>query len=498
MAKAQAMQLDEPNMEFPLAASYNTRNIAGFTAAVTNATDQRKINACYEPIKNALTDKITLYLVKRPGVADVGSTYGTTGQVAYLWDIAAGAATNAAANRWVFSTSGDDIRASDTSTTTVIATAAGYAPAFVDKTQISATDTVVVQLRNASGAQTAWHSTAIGTFTQISDSTFTNLAHQGKIEHMDGFAFISTRDRIYHSDLNSLANWGDNSYIVRQVTQDIGTGLAKLGKQIISFGTATMEIYLNAGNASGSVLAAVPQMAQDYGLASTSVVGMRHYAAVLDNRLYWVGDHPKGVFAYDGQKVEKVSSIAIDKILAERQHYHVGVLGFQGKHSISICLDTPSATTQRALLFFPAWNDWFEWSSTVFIPQTSTRLQDVCLGVGANQHKLYAIATAADTFQDDGGNYTWTHQFQLPKKGNQRERMYWFGLKGDTARSAQSINVEFSDDDYQTFSTARTIDMTSTTKKLSGCGSYQTPRVVRLSYAGSLGVRLQSALARLG
>lgn len=492
------MQLDEPSIELPLAASYNTRAIAGFTAAVTNATDQRKINSVYEPVKNALTQKVTLYLVKRPGVADVGSSYGTSGQVAYLWEIAAGAATNAAANRWVFSTSGDDSRASNTTTTTVIATASGYAPAFADKTAISSTDTLVVQLRNASGTQRVFHSTAIATFTEISDADFTGLAHQGKMEHINGFGLISTRNRIYNSDLNSLSAWGANSYRDRQSKQDIGTGLAKLGKMIISFGTATMEVYGFSPARFGTVLSESPIAVHDYGLASTVVTGMRHYYAELAGRIYWRGSNPTGVFAFDGAKVEKVSTPAIDKILAERQHYFVSAIGFQGKRAISIGLDLPDAATQRSLLFFPEWNDWFEWSSTVFIAQASPRLEDVCLGVGSNQHKLYAISTASDNWQDAGGNYTWTHQFKMPKKGNGIERMYWLALKGATARSAQSIDVQFSDDDDQNFSTARTIDMTSTSKALRACGSYRTPRTVRLSYAGSLDVRLESALARVG
>jgi hypothetical protein len=496
-AVAQAMQLDQPNIELPLASSYNQRGIAGYTNAVTNAKDQRKVNSIYEPVKNALTGKTTLYLTKRPGVADVGSSYGTSGQVAYVWDIAAGATTNLAANRWVFSTSGNDIRASDTSTTTVIATASGYAPAFVDKTQISGTDTLLVQLRNASGTQTAWHSTTIGTFTQISDSDFTGLAHQGKIEHLDGYALVSTRNRVYNSDLNSLSSWGANSYIARQVTQDIGTGLAKFGSQIISFGTSTMEVFRNAGNPTGSPLEAVPQLAKDIGLPSTIVTGQRHYYTTVENKLYWRGN-PAGVYAYNGETVEKVSNLAIDKILSERQHYFVGRISFQGQRAVAIGLDLPDAATQRALLFFPAWNEWFEFSSTVFIPQTSPRLEDVCLGVGSNQHKLYAVSQSSDNWQDAGTNYPFTHQFVMPKKGNGIERMYMFGVMGDTSASALNLAVEFSDDDFTTFSTARNIDMTGTKKALYGCGSYRSTRAVRISYTGSLNVRLEQAIARVG
>ena len=487
-------EFNKPNLVLPLGASYNARGIAGFSNTVTNAIDQRKINSIYEPVKNATTEGVTLYLAKRPGVADVGSTYGTTGQVAYLWDIAAGAPTTAAANRWVFSTSGDDIRASDTSTTTVVATAAGYAPAFVDKTSISGADTLVVQLRNASGTQTAWYSTAIGTFTQISDSDFTGLAHQGKIEHVNGFPFVGTRNRIYNGDINTLATWNAASYIDRQAMQDIGTGIAKLGKLIVSFGTATTEIYQVTGSPVFSPLEYVASL--DYGMPSTIVTGMRHYSTTIAGRLYWRGSNPIGVFAFNGQTVEKVSTVAIDKILAERQHYNVSTISFQGQQAVAICLDLPDAATQRSLLFFPAWNDWFEWSSTVFIPQSSQRLEDVCLGVGANQHKLYAMSSAADNWQDAGTSFALTHQFKLPAKGNSRNVMAWFGVKGDTARSALSLNVEFSDDDWQTFSTARAIDMTSARKTITRCGAY-SDRGVRLSYTGALQVRLESALARI-
>lgn len=492
------MALERANLDLPLAASYNTRGVAGFANTVTAAKDQRKINAIYELIQNSVTGQPTLYLTKRPGVTDVGSDYGTTGQVAYLWEVGAGATTNAAANRWVFSTSSNDIRASNTSTTTIIATAAGYAPAFVDKTAISGTDTVVVQLRNSSGTQTAWHSTAIATFTQISDTTFTNLAHQGKIEHRNGWSFVSTRNRIYNSDLNSLSSWSDTGYIDRLATQDIGTGLAKLGPQIISFGTATMEVYQLSSVPSGSPLEAVHGAAQRFGLPSTIVTGMRHYYAELGGRIYWRGSNPSGVFAYDGTKVEKVSSVAVDKILTERQVYNVSPVMIQGQQAVAFCLDLPDAATQRSLLFFPEWNDWFEWSSTVFIPQASPRLSDVFLGVGSNQHKLYALATTADTFQDAGGNYQWLTQFKIPPSGGRRNRMHWCELVGDTAGSTLNIDVQFSDDDYATFNTARAVDMAGTAApRLTRCGAYSRGRAVKLSYTGSLQPRIERFKARI-
>lgn len=497
MAAETRRTVDTPTMTVPLALSYNTRGIAGFTTAITNSLDQRKLNGMYEPVHNAVADKITLYHVKRPGVADSGSTYGTTGQVAYLWDIAAGATTNAAANRWVASTDGNDIRVSDISTTTVVVTAAGYAPAYLDKTIIQGTDTSILQVRHTDGTQRVFYGTAIGSWTEISDSDFTTLAHQGKMEFLNGRGHILARNnRIYSSDLDTLADWSASTFITKQVTQDIGTGLAKLGDKIIAFGTSTMEVFRDVGNATGSPLEALPTLAADYGLESTVVTGQRHYTAELDGRLYWVGNHPKGVYAFNGQRVEKVSSLAVDKILTERQYYHVGITAFQGQHAISILLDLPSASTQRALLFFPQWNDWFEWHSTVFIPQACSRVGDVFLGVGSNQHKLYTMSTTSDNWQDAGTNYTWQVQFRLPQDGNFIKRMAMAGVIGDKATSTQNITIEFSDDDGQTWSTARNIDLASLKKCIYHCGGF-SQRMVRLTYTGSAGLRLESFITRI-
>lgn len=491
--------VNKPNVEIPLAVSYNTRGIAGFTDTITNATDQRKINCIYEPVQNAVSGNTTLYLAKRPGVADTGSTYGTSGQVAYLVEVAPQALASSAANRWVFSTSSNDVRVSDDDETTVIFTAAGYAPAYVDKTFIDSTDTLIMQARHTDGTQRIFYSTAVGTWTEITDSDFTTLAHVGKMEFLNGRAYVLSRtgSRIYNSDLNSVSAWSATSFITRQVTQDIATGLAKHKDQIIAFGESTMEVFRDVGNPVGSSLEAVTDLAQRIGLPSTVVTGQRHYYTRIGNNMFWRGSNPVGVFAYDGQTVQKISTPSIDKILAERQHYFVSNIVFQGQQAVVIGLDLPSATTQRALLFFPEWKDWFEWNSTVFIPQTSSRLTDICLGVGSNQHKLYQMSQTSDNWRDAGTDYQFAMQFKLPKQGNGRDRMSMFGVTGDTARSAQNLSVEFSDDDYQSFQTARTIDLNSSEKMIFHCGSYKIPRIVRLSYTGSAGLRLQSAIARI-
>ena len=493
-------QILKPNVELPLAASYNTRGQYAGTSLYTDGVDQRKINSIYRLVRNAMTGRTTLYLAKRPGVADQGSSFGTTGQVAYLV-VVPGTPSALDSSPWVFSVSTNDVRASSSSTTTTIFTEAGYMPTFVDKTAISGTDTIVMQARKATGEQRIWYASAIGSWTEITDADFTALTLKGKMEFIDGYALImDSRNRIYNSDINSLSSWGAANFITKQIQQDIPVGLARFNQQIIAFGEKTMEVFQNAGNPSGSPLSSVPSLFKEYGMFTLlNVSGKTHYYQVLGEHLYFVGrggdtEYEAAVFAYNGQTVEKVSTPFIDSILATTTHYSVNVVGYSGYNAIAISLDLTTATTQRWLMFFPEWNEWFEWNSTVFTPVNNGTY---FLGVGSSQHKVYYVGgAAADNWQDAGSNFTVTHQFMIPPDGNHRKFMPMFSLVGDTARAASNVAVSFSDDDWQTFSTARNIDMTSDTKALFRCGSFRK-RGVKMTHTANTDLRLEKVAMRV-
>lgn len=491
------MRPDTPNVVMPLAASYNERGVAGFTSTFTTGLDQRKINCIYKPVTNALTGKSTLYMARRPGVTNQGASWGTSGQTAYLV-IDTRSTTS---GFWVFSTSGSDIRASDVSSTTVIFTDATYQPSFVDQTAISGTNTVVLQARKTSSFnQRVFYASAVGSWTEITDGDFPSTTMLGKMEFMDGFAFaLSTTNKIHNSDLNSLANWTAGNYITKQIQQDSPSGLAKYKNQILAFGANTVEVFANADNPAGSPLVSQKQLAErTVGMGQTqSIAGATHYYATVNGVLFFVGQtantiRSRGLFAYNGERFEKVSTPFIDSILSSTTVYSVSDVEFHGRSAVAIGLDAASATTQRWLMFFPEWKEWFEWNSTVFKPVNDGQN---FLGVDQNQHKLY-IFLGTDNWQDDSTNYTRTLQFELPKDGNKRKFMRWCGVNGDTARSAQSLTVEFSDDDDQTFATSGAIDRTLAKPQIYRCGTYRT-RTVRLTDSGNFEGRLESFLARV-
>lgn len=494
----------KPNLNMPLAIPYNERGMAGFTHTNTNSEDQRKINCFYEVTKSALTGQGKLDLTKRPGVSVDGNSYGVSAQAAYLIITKPlGSMADNSNTPWVISVNGSDITASDSASTSVVfSSGAGYVPCFIDKTLLSNKETIVFQARKAdftSAHRTFYSDSAVASFVEITDGDFTGLTHKGKMEHMDGYAFIlESTNKIYNSDLNSLAAWTATSFISKQIRQDAPIGLARLNNQILAFGDETVEAFYNAGNATGSPLLPIRQLHQKVGLVPTTFGTGTHYYCTVENRLYFVGrasggQRSLGVFSYNGSVFEKVSPSFIDKILGEGSIFSVSSFGFAGQKAVAISLVVTNSATPRWLMFFPEWRDWFEWNSTVFTPVNSSQF---FIGATPNQHKMYVFNTSSDNWQDAGTSFTMRTQLNLPQDGHQRKRMAEFGVLADTARASNMLSVEFSDDDYISFINIGAIDLARDIKTLNRGGSYRK-RAVRLSSTNALETRLHAFIARI-
>ena len=488
----------KPNVVLPLAASYNERNVLGYSATITNRLDQRKVNSCYELIKNTITGNTTVYLVNRPGVVANSNSFGESGQVSYLAVVPPSGQSGE--QPWVFSVSSNDVRVSNSTQTTTFMSAANYKPGFVDRTLVNGTDTVLVQIRSdVLTAQRAFYASSVALWTEVV-STFSTFIHRGKMEFMDGWGFILAGDNnIYNSNINTISTWPSGNFIKKQIQLDFPVGLARLNNQIIAFGQETAEVFYNAG-VTPAPLGRLQHLHQRLGLSPASPANDgTHYYTTLGNRIYFVGGpggdgSSQSAYSYDGSRFEKISNSAVDKILTERLPRSVEKINFQGKNAVAFRLENNSVTTQRWLMFFPEYNDWFEWQSNAFMPINTSFYY---LGVGTNQHKVYFF-DLLDNWLDANTTYTFSHQFKMPTEGNERKQMDFFGVVGDTARSTttNTLQVAFSDDDWNTTTAAGTIDLTTPDKMITRCGAYHDRGVV-LTHTGNTQVRLQSAIAKV-
>lgn len=504
-----ADKFNKPNVVIPLAMSYDTRSEQS-REYMEDAIDQRKINCFYDLIRNSTTGRSTLELVKRPGIRLYNSIQvtGTQRLVENIKDDT---------GSWIVSSDGSTTRVYDTGagnpTSTITST---KLPSYLTNIIINGTPTGVLQLRATSGdppAQDVYYATAANSWTQINDADFTGRTVVGKMESMDGYLFfLDSARRVYNFDLNSVTALTPTSFLEKQIKADVPCGLAKFKNEIIAFGQETAEIYRNVGNPSGSPLSVIKEKAWNVGIgligrpnavASTSG-GTTSYYCVVNDKLYFVGNgtgsqYGVSLYVYDGGVPQKISSGPIDRILSDINEgwmYSINKLGFYGHNALAIQFTAPGASTQKMFVYFPELNEWFEWTSTVFSPVNSGR---VFLGAATSSANVFQWETnAAGTWQDYNAQaYTMSVQFRVPKTANNRDIMHWCALDADTTSSASNVTVEFSDNDYQSFSTGRTIDLNTQEKRINRCGSYKTPRVVRLSHSANAEFRARNFLARV-
>lgn len=522
----------EPNIKLPLAMSYDERGASGYNSTILNGTDQRLLNCISEPVQNAITDGAKYKLVKRPGVTRTNAAgtpyvYGAGSQNARLaWLDSAGAPVV-----FAYTIAGAvtvNAQAAAPSFTTLIAAATSYRPRFVDTARITGSYQMVVQCTAPGGIKQRafFGATALGAWTEIgvASAAFDALIHQGKMEYIDGYAFVLSSDRrVYNSALNTLVTWNTGTdFITKLIEQDQPVGLARYGRQLLVFGSGSFEVMYNAGNPVGSPLSTAPQLAQRVGLLYNpdSLISTHYYTQVGDVLYFMgIGGDGVGLYAYRNGAVGAVSSPAVQKLITTAVNptgtavvfgyvmVTQAVIAKQTFVAIVIGNDQTSYASPNGhwLLFNPRTKEWFEGASSVFTPNLLN------YGVGVAGNNGDALYTFGDTtyqngglnylddrvYQDAGTNYDWLVQFKLPTANpGTRHQHKWLGVDGDTARSAQSISVDVSDDDYQTWANVGSIDMTQQMKRLTRLGGFYS-RAVKLYYTGAQPVSIDMFLSRV-
>ena len=512
----------DPNVILALAASYDTRGLGdGYAQGIVNGYDQRKVNSMYEPVKNSFTGRTKLLLKNRPGFS-LGQSGGAmaSSDACYLVSSISTEAFLLQVYR-----NGNNTRGTVGSTSSTITSGAGIYPVYADQTNISGVRETVVQLYNSTGANyRAFHASSATAWTEIG-SNYTSFSLTGKMEHLDGYAFqLDVNNRIRNSSVNSLDLWGTNDFVTKSQEQDYPVGMARLGNVLLAFGRESAQGYYNAGRKSASPLAPIKNISAKVGLYAPNGGftnfhnprnGDRSYYAVVGGRLYFAGDGAGegiGLYAFDGSRFEKVSPPSIDKIMqgaivqSEAGFLNISPLGVYDQPAVVISFNHPTTSPQRWLMYFPAWNDWFEWNSLAVQPiGDGNRVPGI--GTRGSATNLFTFLTGGNReYALDGGSivtvggssYTMLHQFKLPKEDNGKARMDFCALVGDTALDNANANVStsLSYDGYSTFTYAGAINMSGQDKSLSRLGAFKEAEV-RLEYSGSTQIRLEKFIARV-
>lgn len=454
--------------------------IVGSTAS--SSKDQRLVNAFPNQTANSITGQTIVEVIKRPGWAvNATPSAGNIGTAVHVW---------AGSSNEVISAFGGT-NSTIFKDTTNIGTLTGLATHISD-TLIGTTANVLI----VTDANKGYFYPSGGAMTNINDADFPGNAGEtvtGGFASMNGYNYIMTLSgKIYNSDLNSISAWTSTSFLSANMEPDGGVGVLRYKNTIMAFGKESIEFYQDVGNATGSPLQRV-----DQGFIKLGVVNQYCYKA-LDDTVAWLGTSANStvsLYMLDGYSPKRVSTTAIDSILSKTAvtSLFLNVARLVGKTLIFVV----STSDQRTLVYCVEDDMWHEWSS-------ATILWHSMHGTGSGNRIIYAVSRVATggkvylinpqsfVFQDDSISYTVQIQtFRLDGGTVRKKFLNRVRLIGDIQTSSTPVDIQWTDDDYATYSTARTVNMTSSDPNITCCGSFKR-RAFLLTNTSNTPMRLEA------
>jgi hypothetical protein len=295
---------------------------------------------------------------------------------------------------------------------------------------------------------------------------------------------------IYHSDINSVTSWTASSRIETGAYPDKGIACVRYKQFIVGFGPQTMEFFVNAGNATGSVLSRQAELTRKIGLCNSE-----SYTSFGDS-LYWVGSSPEGgISVYqlsDGIRRISIPAIEAKLSLAGASNITMSVAAFYGTTHILVRAKTAT------FVYCVESEAWYEWSGNAVLwdktaaVSTGTEINVYGLSKTSTSGKVYLLNPTSRTFQDDSVAYSAT-MITSPIDADVYAKKVWrsIAVVGDKETSTSTINISWSDDDYVTFSAVRTVSMSGGFARARKLGQSRH-RVFRFDHSDNLPLRVRA------
>ncbi len=344
---------------------------------------------------------------------------------------------------------------------------------FAANTRIASIDSATaVTLTVATTATAAGVTVTRAILGKIVDADFpgnASLTLAGTFAHMDGYAFILTTDgKLWASDLNTVASWTATAFASANAAPDKGVACVRHRNFIVTFGAYSVEFFYNAG-LTPFPLAKNVSMTQKVGLVSADAL-----AAIADT-LFWCGTTTEGgmsIFSYDAG-IARISTPEIDGhlIAVGSEKINLTTLRYFGRSFVQV---------NAGPFTYAYCIEEKEWYEVV----TTTPLTYKCTGVSiggtlanyaisnSTSGKLYKMDHANLVFKDDGTAFTARMQLPSDDLGTRKRKFYSSAeVVGDKSPVTSTMTILFSDDDFQSETTAGTVDLSASRPILRRLGS---------------------------
>lgn len=467
----------------PANQTYQTKDIKLLsqweTRDTTNLKDNDTVNCYYEVINNKTAADKSYYVTSRSGTVPYPYTVPSTNiRGVYYWEDM----------DKLFVAYDTSIAVLTASTGVFIAT---LTPGFAaGTTEVGFTefnyDVGTVNLVVTNG-------TVLGTIDSANlfvASTSLNLPvpHRPQPIFLDGYLFISkvnTAD-IYNSNLNNPLLFTSGDFISVEMLPDNLLRLARLNNYICAFGSASVEYFFNAANASGS-----PLQRNDTPIKLVGYVGgLAHWG----NKIFFVGNSSTTapeVFVIEDFKMESLGTPPLRRYMEPYSTASGSIVSFGGHDFYVLNMGT---LTYMVDIQTKLWTRLKYKQQTTFPIKYSLAIP--LTGYGNSSLIVLDNVATMSTFQqsvflDDGVDFTPTLVTNNEDFDSYRTK---FGgrlsIVSDRPTNSSYVTVSWSDDDYQTFTAGRQIPLNQNYPQTNALGSFRR-RAHKLVHTGNAKFRVQ-------
>jgi len=331
----------------------------------------------------------------------------------------------------------------------------------------------------------------------------------GDLIYMDGYWLTAkSNGNIYNCSVDNPLVWDPTKVITAQMYPGDLVGLARQNNYLFAFGESWMQAFYNNANASGSPLNNNESAVQQVGCASQTSL------AHNENSVIWVSNSRLGgytVWKLDGtSNLQDIGTSFTNKLfesgIASNSSFLSTLKGVfmrvGGKlfYILTIGGSSGSPTTGANTLVYDVELDlWMRWTSAVGDSESNLPMVSNTQVAGIlyiqEPYSGYISQFLTSVYRDyNSTNFTMSARTQrFDNDIIKRKFCHSLDVIGDQQTATDSttdVSVQYSDDDYTTTSTARTVNMGSTRPFLKALGNFRR-RSFMLSHTGNSPMRWQ-------
>lgn len=307
----------------------------------------------------------------------------------------------------------------------------------------------------------------------------------------------SGTQKIYASNVGVPTYFDPLNFVSAESYVDTIRGIARHLNYVVAFGEYSCQFFYDNGSSVGNSLSPALSYNQEVGLFSESTM------AEMQGAIAFVGqtkDQGLGVYVLDGAAIKKVSTPAVDRVIkANITTVGRGLIFYTGGHTFyAVHL---SDTSDICLVYDFVEQGWYVWDFPVYFAQLaeSNNYNISTAYYGAGKYDPQLIAFSPAYYQDSVYNSAGVRVVTIPQvvsqtdilDGGTTKRKFFRRAEAIGNKTTGTLNIQYSDNDYQTFSAARGMDLSASRSQLYGFGQSRR-RSFKFSHQSNNPLRLVS------